>query len=109
MVRLDINVSEGPATTSCVNEVFILSTLMVDIYTCHITLNVKSYVLAAGVYESARKINITVSDDIKLAAVVELANTTNADCVIFAGDVLHGCNTHEVAVAYLEKVANILS
>ena len=44
----------------------------------------------------------------ELAAVVELANTTNADCVIFGGDILHGCNKHEVAVDYLSKVANIL-
>ena len=28
----------------------------------------------------------------ELTAVVELANTTNVDCIIFGGDVLHGCS-----------------
>lgn len=28
-----------------------------------------------------------------LSALVELANTTNVDCVIFGGDILHGCSS----------------
>lgn len=45
----------------------------------------------------------------ELAAVVELANTTNIDCIIFGGDILHGCNTHDVAVKFLSSVSEILS
>lgn len=43
-----------------------------------------------------------------LSVVTELANTTNVDCVIFGGDILHGCSNHERAIGFLSSVADIL-
>ena len=44
----------------------------------------------------------------ELDTVVELANTTTVDCIIFGGDILHGCASHEVASSYLCSVADKL-
>ena len=44
----------------------------------------------------------------QLAATVELANTTNVDCVICGGDILHGTSSHEDALSYLSFVSEIL-
>ena len=45
----------------------------------------------------------------QLDMTVHLANTTDVDCVIFAGDILHGCGTHESSIDFLSKVADRLS
>lgn len=38
---------------------------------------------------------------------VKLANETGVDCIILGGDIIHGCNTQEAELGYLNSYVNI--
>lgn len=44
-----------------------------------------------------------------LKAMVELANTSDVECIALGGDIIHGCNGKETSIKYVENIKSILS